>query len=154
MVCILAYGPSCPWFNSQHSQTFWEEKIINVAEVNQRRWLEKSGQWLKNVDWTYLALASGKPVPKKLPDRHLTDINFANRHLTNKYFANFFRWLTVMTPSREPCNSTRQVKGSRWSPAVRALLYQSGGLGFKARWTYPYNYIECSCYMFRRRKPT
>ena len=59
MVCILAYGPSCPWFNSQHSQTFWEEKIINVAEVNQGRWLEKSEQWLENVDQTPLVLASG-----------------------------------------------------------------------------------------------
>ena len=75
MVCILAYGPSCPWFNSQHSQTFWEEKIINVAEVNQGRWLDKSGLWLKNVDRTHLALASGKPVPKNCPtDIWLTEI--------------------------------------------------------------------------------
>ena len=26
----------------------------NVAEVNQRRWLEESGQWLENVDLTQL----------------------------------------------------------------------------------------------------
>ena len=32
-------------------------KIIDVAEANQQRWLEESGQWLKNVD---LVLASGQ----------------------------------------------------------------------------------------------
>ena len=36
-----------------------EEKIVDVAEVNQRRWLEESGQWLENVDQTHLVLASG-----------------------------------------------------------------------------------------------
>ena len=36
--------------------------IIDVAEVNQQRWLEESGQWLENVD---LVLASGKPVLQK-----------------------------------------------------------------------------------------
>ena len=30
-----------------------ERKIIDVAEVNQRRWLEESGQWLENVDRTH-----------------------------------------------------------------------------------------------------
>ena len=29
---------------------FFREKIIDVAEVNQMRWLEESGQWLENVD--------------------------------------------------------------------------------------------------------
>ena len=28
-------GPSCPGFVSTHSQMFSEEKIVNVAEVNQ-----------------------------------------------------------------------------------------------------------------------
>ena len=28
---------------------FIEEKIVNVAEVNQRHCLEESGQWLENV---------------------------------------------------------------------------------------------------------
>ena len=27
-----------------------EEKIIYVADINQWRWLEESGQWLENVD--------------------------------------------------------------------------------------------------------
>ena len=39
--------------------------MINVAEVNQRRWLEESGQWLENVDQTHLVLDSGKPVLQK-----------------------------------------------------------------------------------------
>ena len=41
---------------------FSEEKIINIAEVNQPLWLEESGQRVENVDWTHLELASGKPV--------------------------------------------------------------------------------------------
>ena len=39
--------------------------MIDVAEVNQRRWLEESGQRLENVDGTHLVLASGKPVLTK-----------------------------------------------------------------------------------------
>ena len=39
--------------------------MIAVAEVNQRRWLEESGEWLENVDPTHLALTSGKPVSQK-----------------------------------------------------------------------------------------
>ena len=42
-----------------------EENIVNVAEVNERRWLEESGQWLENVDQAHLVLASGKPVLQK-----------------------------------------------------------------------------------------
>ena len=41
------------------------EKIVEVAEVNQQRWLEESGQWLENVDRTRLVLASGEPVQQK-----------------------------------------------------------------------------------------
>ena len=41
------------------------EKIVDVAEVNQQRCLEESGQWLKNVDRTHLLLASGKLVVQK-----------------------------------------------------------------------------------------
>ena len=37
-------------------------KIIDVAEVNKRRWFEESGQWLENVDRTHLDLVSAKPV--------------------------------------------------------------------------------------------
>ena len=36
--------------------------MINFAEVIQRHRLEKSGQWLENVDQTHLVPASGKPV--------------------------------------------------------------------------------------------
>ena len=54
-----------PGFDSQAIQENSEEKIINVAEVKQRRWLEESGQWLENVDQTHLVLASGKPIQQK-----------------------------------------------------------------------------------------
>ena len=40
-------------------------KIIDVAEVNQRSWLDESGQRLENVDQTLLVLASGKSVQQK-----------------------------------------------------------------------------------------
>ena len=43
-------------------------KIVNVAEVNQWRCLEESGQWPENVDRTHLLLASGKPVLQKRKD--------------------------------------------------------------------------------------
>ena len=36
-----------------------EEKIVDVAEVHQRRCSEESGQWFENVDRTHLVLASG-----------------------------------------------------------------------------------------------
>ena len=42
-----------------------EEKNVHVAEVNQRRWLEESGQMLENVVPTQLVLASGKLVLQK-----------------------------------------------------------------------------------------
>ena len=42
-----------------------EEKIVDVAEVYQGRCVEKSGQYLENVDQTRLVLASGKPVLQK-----------------------------------------------------------------------------------------
>ena len=38
---------------------------MDVAEVNQRCWLEESEQWLETVDQTHLALTSGKPVSSK-----------------------------------------------------------------------------------------
>ena len=47
-------------------QKMFRGNIIDVAEVNQRRWLEESGQWLENVDRTHLVLASGKLVLKKV----------------------------------------------------------------------------------------
>ena len=36
--------------------------MIHFVEVIQQHWLEKSGQWLENVDQTHLVPASGKPV--------------------------------------------------------------------------------------------
>ena len=44
---------------------FSEEKIADVAEVNQWHCLEESGQWLENVDRTHLVLASGKLILQK-----------------------------------------------------------------------------------------
>ena len=46
-------------------EIFFCGKIIDVAEVNQRPWLEESGQGLENGDRTHLVLASGKPVLQK-----------------------------------------------------------------------------------------
>ena len=60
MISILASRPSCPRFDSQ-----CKEKIVNVAEVNQRLCLEESGQWRENVDHTHQELASGKLVSKR-----------------------------------------------------------------------------------------
>ena len=50
MVSILAARPSCPRFDSQRSRNFFGGKIITVADVNQQRWLEESGQRLENFD--------------------------------------------------------------------------------------------------------
>ena len=47
MVSMVASGPHCPGFNSQCSQKIMR-KNVNVAEVNQRRCLEESGQCLEN----------------------------------------------------------------------------------------------------------
>ena len=66
MVRILASEPSCPGFDSQHyAKILSDEIIIDIAEVNQRGWLEERGQWLESVDRTHLVLASGKPVLQK-----------------------------------------------------------------------------------------
>ena len=40
-------------------------KTVNIANVNQRHYLEESGQWLENVDRTHQVLASGKLVLQK-----------------------------------------------------------------------------------------
>ena len=65
MVSILASGPPAPGLIPSIPQIISKENIIVVADVNQQRWFEKSGQWLENVDWTHLVLASGKPVLQK-----------------------------------------------------------------------------------------
>ena len=55
-VSILTSRPSCPRFCAKHYDIFSEKKIVNVAEVNQLRWLEESGQWIENVNQTHLVL--------------------------------------------------------------------------------------------------
>ena len=51
MVSILASGPSYPGFDPQHSRKFFEEeKLSDVAAVNQRHCFEESGRLLENVD--------------------------------------------------------------------------------------------------------
>ena len=54
MVSLLAFGSSCPTLDSQCSTKKSEGKVVNGAEVNQWRSLEKSGCWLENVDLTHL----------------------------------------------------------------------------------------------------
>ena len=65
MVCILASRPNYPGFDSQLSKKNFTGKNVNVAEVNQWRCLEESGQWLEDVAQTHLVLASGKLVLQK-----------------------------------------------------------------------------------------
>ena len=62
MVSLLAFEPSCPGFDSHHSR--------NIAEVNLRRCVEISGQWLENVDQTHLILGSGASTTIKL-NKHI-----------------------------------------------------------------------------------
>ena len=65
MVSTLASGPSCPGFNTQHSQNIFRGKNVNVPDANQWCFFEESEQWLENVDQTHLVLSSGKLVQKK-----------------------------------------------------------------------------------------
>ena len=51
----LAYllpEPAAPSLIPSIPKKISEEKIIDVAEDNQQRWLKESGQWLENVDRT------------------------------------------------------------------------------------------------------
>ena len=57
MVSIRDTRPSSPWLDSQ--------EIVDVAEINQWRCSEESGQWLENVDQTHLVPASGKLALQK-----------------------------------------------------------------------------------------
>ena len=52
MLSTLASKPIYPEFDTRHSKNFSDEKIADVAEVNQWRCLEESGQCLENVDRT------------------------------------------------------------------------------------------------------
>ena len=60
MVSKLASRQSCPGFESQLSGHFFRGKIVDVADVNQRRCLEESGWCLEHADQTHLVLASDK----------------------------------------------------------------------------------------------
>ena len=51
LVCLLL-DPAAPALILSVPKTFSEEKIVNVADVNQLRCLEESGLWLENVDQT------------------------------------------------------------------------------------------------------
>ena len=51
-----------------------EEKIVDVAEVNQWRCLEESREWIENVDQTHLVLASDKLVLHKIKNKDLQAI--------------------------------------------------------------------------------
>ena len=53
---------------------------INIAEVNQRRCLEETGQWLENGDRTNLFLANGKLV------LHLLALSVFNRSDMKAWF--------------------------------------------------------------------
>ena len=55
--------PSVPRKNS-------EEKIVNVAEVNQWRCLEESRKWLENVNRTHLVLAKWQSSTTKNYNSH------------------------------------------------------------------------------------
>ena len=48
-------APGAPGLNPSLTKKISEEKVIDVAEVNQWHWLE-------NVNQSHLELASGKPV--------------------------------------------------------------------------------------------
>ena len=69
MVSTLASGPSCPGFKPLHSP-----KIVDVAEVNQWRCLEESGQWLENVDEAHLVLTG---VTKRTQKFSLSQLSIA-----------------------------------------------------------------------------
>ena len=59
MISMLVSGPSCLRFDSQHSQFFSDENIVEVAE------LKKGAHWLENVDQTHHVLAGTKLVMQK-----------------------------------------------------------------------------------------
>ena len=57
--------PAAPALMPSVPKKNFRVKIMNVAEVNQWRCSEESGQWLNNVDRTHIVVASGKPVVQK-----------------------------------------------------------------------------------------
>ena len=61
----MLLDPGAPGLIPSVPKIFSEEKIVDVAEVNQRHCLEESGHWLEKVDQTHLEVASGKLVLQK-----------------------------------------------------------------------------------------
>ena len=59
-LAYLLQDPAAKGLIPSIPEVFSNKRIVNVAEVNQWRCLEESGQWLENVAQTYLVLASGK----------------------------------------------------------------------------------------------
>ena len=55
MVSIYASGPCNPRFDSQHSPKNSKEINIDIAVVNQKRWVEESCHLIENVDPAQLA---------------------------------------------------------------------------------------------------
>ena len=55
----LLPDPTAPGLIPSIPEFFFRGKMVDAAEVNQRRCIEESGQWLENVDQTHLVLASG-----------------------------------------------------------------------------------------------
>ena len=54
-----------PWVQfPAFPKKFKWKKISKIVEVDQKRRLEGSGQWLENVDQNHLVLASGKQTKK------------------------------------------------------------------------------------------
>ena len=46
----LLLDSAAPGLNPSVPEFFSEEKMVDVADINQRHCLEESGQWLENVD--------------------------------------------------------------------------------------------------------
>ena len=60
--------PTAPGSIPSVPKSLLKKDVVNATEVNQWRCSEESGQWLENVNRTYLVLASGKLVlPKNSP---------------------------------------------------------------------------------------
>ena len=56
-------------------------EIIDVADVNQWRCLEESGQWLENADPSHQIVASGKPVLQKTNTKvHFSGLRRVRHH--------------------------------------------------------------------------
>ena len=58
--------PAAPGLISSIPKIVFRGKIAVVVEVYHQRWLEEGGEWLENVDPTYLVLVSGQLVLQKI----------------------------------------------------------------------------------------